>query len=372
MYWLFGLTQHNSLAMESADDHMNKRAKLMSSSSFCCDKCASSFDSRNKLFKHLPFCDKSSAIAHASAAASTMVDLDTLLACSSTADLIVYCIGGRVRGKTLRTMESFSFRRHSWQNEQHMCENRGSHTAAALSDDGLLFAIGGGGIYSNLNGGERYDAVTKLWTCIAPMNQARHAHSSCTDVVNRQLYIIGGWVDGTVCTPLVERYCVASNKWTNLTPLSVPRKLFGSAIVGGCIYSFGGNVDKGFYTKAVEMYCIATNAWSSCVDLPLAGPTSAVAVGDKVWVFVQGRAVVCYDPQSDSYDVQNIVELPLKEWFCFDVACFQSIVLLTGGACQGHHEKIFYMFDTVSRIFIKLPDMYSQRRRCATCVAVVK
>jgi len=347
--------------MDGAAEQVAKRAKL---SSFSCEKCAAPFDSRNKLFRHLPFC----GIATASAAA----DIDALLASSSTADLIVYCIGGRVRGKTLRTMESFSFRRQSWQTEQYMLENRGSHTAAALNDDGLLFAIGGGGIFSNLNGGERYDASTKQWTCIAPMNQARHAHSSCADAANRRLYIIGGWVDGTACTPLVERYCVASNSWANLAPLNMPRKLFGSAFVGGCIYSFGGNIDKGFYTKSVEKYCIANNSWSPCCDLPAAGPASAVAVGEKVWVFVHGRAAVCYDPQSDSYDVQNAVELPLKEWFCFDVACFQSLVLLTGGACQGHHEKIFYMFDTVSKVFTRMPDMYSQRRRCATCVTVVK
>ena len=94
-----------------------------------------------------------------------------------------------------------------------MLEHRGSHGVVAVGN--VLYAIGGGGLLSNLSSNEKLlcsidnnnnnDTIQHNWTSIASMPTARHA----LVVISHQRYVfaIGGWIDGKICSSDVER-CV--------------------------------------------------------------------------------------------------------------------------------------------------------------------
>ena len=54
--------------------------------------------------------------------------------------------------------------------------------------------------------------------------------------------------------------------------------------------------------------------------MPVVGPTAAAPVGDYIYVFSHGKRVYRYSPSSDTYEA--LVELPMSEWFTFDVTYY--------------------------------------------------
>jgi hypothetical protein len=182
------------------------------------------------------------------------------------------------------------------------------------------------------------------------------------------VFCVGGWMDGTVCSGHVEAYDVLTNTWHQCAPLLLPRKLHGAAAVGHELIVFGGNGDDVtlWHTAAVESYDLTTNVWTKKKDLPAAGPCSAVAVGDVVYVLLQGKRVYRYDHRADEY--VPLAPLPLKEWFTFDVCAHGHKIYVTGGASEGVWSKAFWSYDCVTDAWTQLPDMLQQRRRCASAL----
>ena len=72
-------------------------------------------------------------------------------------DVYVYVAGGRNRGQTVGVTERYSLRRKRWERGPHIGEPRGSHGLAAAN--GVVFAVAGGGIKSNLATAEALHAV---------------------------------------------------------------------------------------------------------------------------------------------------------------------------------------------------------------------
>jgi Kelch motif len=283
-----------------------------------------------------------------------------------------------------------------------MKENRGSHGAAGVGE--CLYVLGGGGFHSNLATCEMLDTRSNEWRAIAPMKTFRHAlavvslettreffttqqkvvpftekHGSLKELEKLGLpegvvplvFVIGGWIDGTVCSADVEVYDVMTDSWHSAAPLTVPRRLHGATALDNKIYVFGGNCDDGvWYTAAVECYDLSTNSWTKRKDLPQPGPTSAVAVGQYIYVLMHGKRIVRYDPRTDDY--MNLAELPLKEWFTFDVTTSGSVIYVHGGATMGVWSKAFYSYDVLTNEWTELPQMIRQRRRCAAAIVTVK
>ena len=314
-----------------------------------------------------------------------------------------------MRGRTLGSVERFSLAKGTWEAAPKMLDNRGSHGAAACGS--RLFALGGGGFDSNLATCEEFNPVTATWAPIAPMNTYRHALAVVAMEVDKEIFVgrqvaiapvaevhravtaapasasasapvlaaatiplvfcVGGWMDGTVCSGHVEAYDVLTNTWHQCAPLLVPRKLHGAAAVGHNLYVFGGNGDDVtmWHTAAVEAYDLTTNAWMKKKDLPAAGPCSAIAVGDAVYVLLHGKRVYRYDRHADTY--VPLAPLPLKEWFTFDVCVHGRTIFCTGGATEGKWSKAFWSYDCAADAWTQLPDMQQQRRRCASALVTV-
>ncbi|ETV78349.1 hypothetical protein H257_07927 [Aphanomyces astaci] len=328
-----------------------------------CDVCGdSSFPSRNKLFRHLKDCAVNLAFHTVNTA---LVETPT-----DVTNVYYYVTGGRLRGRTLGSVERYSLHRKCWEAAPSMQENRGSHGAVGVGNQ--LYILGGGGFRSNLATCERLDITNDKWTAIAPMTTYRHALAVVHVPELKSIYCIGGWVNGSKCSPVLEKYDVDNNSWTTCTPMDVPRRLLGATAFESKLYVFGGNADdhedkdKKWYTDAVESYNASTNAWTRLAPLPTPGPCSAVTVGAFIFVFLHGKSVLRYDPAADTFT--TLAPLPLAEWFCFDAKALGHTVYVNGGITKGVWSKAFYLYDTLANTWTELPSMQTARRRCAAAL----
>lgn len=364
-----------------------------------CELCGSAVaGSRNALFRHVAKCR---AMAESAAQGALMQDTRQYLASSSSdptrADVFLYAIGGRCRGRTLGSCERFSFKTGEWTMCQYLSQQRGSHCAAAVrsdSGDTTLYCLGGGGFRSNLATCEKLlisaptpsSQLPRQWEQISPMTTYRHALVCVLlELPSPRIVCLGGWVDGSRNSPDVESYDCRADKWQTCAPMHLARRLLGAAgrcteaIPLGEIFVFGGQVqnmeiDMGnqqhdWFTETAERYDVAADTWSPVRALPESGPCSAAAVGAFIFVFMHGKRVLRFCPASNSY--LSLSNLPLREWFCFDVCKLGPVVYLVGGKVRGDFSKACWAYDTRTDAWEKLPDMLRQRRRCAVDVVVV-
>lgn len=340
------------------------------SSDFVCKICNTTFESRNKLFRHVKTCSTGSAVLNHSKVAQS----------DKVKDMFLYVVGGRVRGRTLRSTERFSFQKKLWEECAPMLENRGSHGAASVN--GILYAIGGGGFRSNLSSCESFDG--KEWRCVAPLGLSRHA-LSVVSVRSGIIYAVGGWIDGKECSDTVEKYDTANDKWEYVAKLNLPRRLHGVAAfpyessnetIADCldkIYVFGGNCnDPHWHTNTVEVYDPISDSWQYLCPLPVAGGAAAVALGPFIFVFMHGKYVVRYDPRTDIH--YKLSKLPLPEWHCFDVAAITGTthIYVLGGISDGNWCKAMYLYDASTDSWEELPSMAHPRRRCASALVMIE
>eukprot|EP01038_Epipyxis_sp_PR26KG_P016450 gene16450-22433_t len=323
------------------------------SSSIYCHQCLKNFISRNQLFKHIKLCNVLRS------------RIRPILANEETQDFI-YVTGGRLRGKTLGYVERYSVVTGSWQICSNMLENRGSHGSGSVGN--VLYVVGGGGFRSNLSSNEKLDCITNSWQLVMPMPTSRHALQVVT--AEHFIYAIGGWIDGSICSPDVEKYDTVGNIWIICTPMQIGRRLFGSTRLKNEIFVFGGNIkDKEWYTDTVEVYDIENNSWKFMASLPKGGQCSAVTVHDSIYIFIHGDGVYLFTPIDGLYLRLN--DLPISSWFCFDVCTTVSRVFVSGGASAGKWLKCLYEYDLYENIWKELPSMSRERRRCSATVVTL-
>mmetsp|Transcript_14448 Transcript_14448/g.21718 ORF Transcript_14448/g.21718 Transcript_14448/m.21718 type:complete len:368 (-) Transcript_14448:139-1242(-) len=344
------------------------------SSGHVCSRCSTSFTSRNKLFKHLRDCGSSHETGK-------KPKPQLLNDSNIPSNVRVYVVGGRLRGRTLSAVQRLSIGSGEWVSETPMLENRGSHGAVFLN--GMLYAIGGGGLHSNLSTCEVYDG--REWKLIAPSQISRHA-LSVTSYKNK-IYAVGGWVDGTLCSGAVESYDttpydLAEPQWTVLPSLISARRLHGVAALKDRLYAFGGCLDDPhWHTDSAEVLDLAAlevaqdSNESNCQwrqlenRIPATGGVTAVALSPYIFLFLHGKYVARYDPEDDSYT--RLSDLPVFDWHCFDATAISSTqIVLLGGAAGGKWSKVVYKYDAQNDTWEDMPSMKQAKRRCA-CAAVL-
>jgi hypothetical protein len=336
-----------------------------------CSYCDERFPSRNQLFKHLKVCSSNSKTELIRDLSENQFNDEDLLRYS------IYVTGGRVRGRTLGSVERFNFRLNAWELCPPLLENRGSHGTTAINQN--IFVVGGGGFASNLNSCETLNIRESVWTRIASSNILRHALALVpfhpgkldpSDLNTWSIYAIGGWIEGKLCSSDVEKYDISTDTWTKCASMNVARRLLGATVYNRKIYTFGGNCDDGvWYTGAVEVYDPITDIWEQLQDMPVPGPTSAAISFNKIYIFAHGKRVYEYDLESNKYKVKSL--LPLPEWYTFDITCCGPYVFLHGGASKGIWSRAMFRYDTQTDSWLEYPSMLRQRRRCAAAIVTI-
>ena len=247
----------------------------------------------------------------------------------------VYCVGGRNRGHTVGVVERLCLETLTWSRAPRLNEPRGSHGVAAAGT--ALFAVGGGGVRSNLHDAEALRVVqvggdgdgSSSWEPCGFVSEARHAVAACA-TGDWGIYVIGGWGDGDSCTGAADalilddaisfsddvlgdskadprslkggRGWVPSDadlktRWRSLPRLSTPRKLHAAAgLRDGRLFAFGGrtsddpNVGP---TDSAETFRVPTRtsddggasssfseSWKPVSPLPAGGACACACVDD--------------------------------------------------------------------------------------------
>ena len=169
---------------------------------------------------------------------------------------------------------------------------------------------------------EVYDPATNTWESRNPMSVPRnHAFSG---VVNGKIYVIGGrtghgFILSATNTDVVEAYDPASNTW------SMPKERMPTARSGGAsgtdgrrIYVAGGEVTTtelvGAF-RAIEAYDPATNSWTALPSMPMPRHGVAGAVINNRFHLVSGMiqsagALAFLDPTLSTHTaIHDILEL---------------------------------------------------------------
>jgi N-acetylneuraminic acid mutarotase len=168
-----------------------------------------------------------------------------------------------------------------------------------------------------------YDPATNKWEHRKPMSVPRnHAFAAA---VKGKIYVIGGrtgsaYIMTATNTNVVEEYDPATDKWSGpLQRMPTARSGGGYGTDGHRIYCAGGEVTTTQLTgafRAVEAYDPATNTWSTLPSMPIPRHGVAGAVIGSEFHLVSGMmqtagALTFLDPQLSTYTASHDV-LDLK------------------------------------------------------------
>jgi N-acetylneuraminic acid mutarotase len=170
-----------------------------------------------------------------------------------------------------------------------------------------------------------YDPATNKWEHRKPMSVPRN--HIFAGAVNGKIYVIGGrtgsaYIMTATNTNVVEEYDPATDTWTGpLQRMPTARSGGGYGTDGRRIYCAGGEVTTTQLTGAfrgVEAYEPATNSWSTLSSMPIPRHGVAGAVIGNEFHLVSGMiqsagSMVFMDPQLATYTAQHDV-IDLKKF----------------------------------------------------------
>ncbi len=113
-------------------------------------------------------------------------------------------------------------------------------------------------------------------------------NSGAGAVIDGKLYVVGGRVVGGGNLTANEVFDPATGQWQTLAPMPNAQGGIAAAALDGHLYVFGGeffnNTGGGVYSES-WVYDPATDAWSSIADMPVPRHgLGAVTVGDEIFV----------------------------------------------------------------------------------------
>ena len=144
-----------------------------------------------------------------------------------------------------------------------------------------------------------------LWRVGSSMPTARSGIAVTT--FESFVYAMGGEASNGV-TGIVERYDLATNTWTSLSPKNMPVADVGAGAIGGLIYVPGGRLASGQLTDAFEAYDPRQDRWTARRALPQALSAYALAAFEgRLYIFGGWNGqrfvntVFSYSPDTDSW-----------------------------------------------------------------------
>lgn len=233
----------------------------------------------------------------------------------------LYCIGGYPRGCSVERFDPLT---NEWTQMADLLQR--TFAPAAISCDECIYVFGGKDGFEALSTVQCYQPSSNSWSLGPAMCQARKA--LCAVSFAGDLYAIGGCVNDNYALNRVEKLSVATQRWTELSPMTQERKYASAAVTGDNILVIGGfQKTSSSALGSCELYYPLTDQWSTIADLVFPRAAGGVAtVGNKVYV-LGGRhdrqavvSVESYDEESDRWSVKETV-LPFGcAWFQCAVA----------------------------------------------------
>lgn len=160
---------------------------------------------------------------------------------------------------------------------------------------------------------EEYDPATNTWRARSPMPTARN--HAAVGVVGGKIYVIGGRIGAAFIsvasnTDVVEEYDPATDQWgTVKARMPTARSAVAWGVHGGRIYVAGGEFQDDRLMaafRALEAYDPATNRWSMLPRMPVPRHGLAGAViGNRLHLVsgdVQSAGIPNVNVHSDSHD----------------------------------------------------------------------
>jgi N-acetylneuraminic acid mutarotase len=166
---------------------------------------------------------------------------------------------------------------------------------------------------------EEYDPATNSWRARTPMPTPRN--HAAVGAVGGKIYVIGGRIGAAVISvatniDVVEEYDPATDTWGPLRArMPTPRSAVTWGVHGGRIYVAGGEFQDARFMAAfwaLEAYDPATNSWTILPRMPIPrhGLAGAV-VGNRLHLVsgdVQSAGVPGVNVHSDSHDAFEFAE----------------------------------------------------------------
>ena len=234
---------------------------------------------------------------------------------------LLYCVGGYPRGSSVERFDPLT---NEWTQMADLLQR--TFAPAAVSCDGCIYVFGGKDGFEALSTVQCYQPSSNSWSLGPAMCQARKA--LCAVFYRGDVYAIGGCVNDNYALNSLEKLSVATQSWTELSPMTQERKYASAAVTGDKILVIGGfQKTSSSALGSCELYCPLTDQWSVVVDLVFPRAAGGIAtVGNKVYV-LGGRhdrqaqvSVESYDEESDRWIVEETV-LPFGcAWFQCAVA----------------------------------------------------
>ncbi len=218
---------------------------------------------------------------------------------------------------------------------------------------------------------ERYDLATDRWSRVGSLRHARD--SACGAAIDGRVYLVGGRDPEFVDTNACERFQASDDAWLEIASLEHHRSGAAAVAHGGRLWVFGGWHGVGAL-PSVESYHPKVNHWTPGPPLPQAvNPVAATATGDDLWVAgataeSKGLAweIWSFRPPAGTWHRHGVFTGD-RRWMAI-AAHDRSFYFCGGGSAQGP-TALVERYDLDRRALVPLPPMPTARR-LAAAVAV--
>lgn len=205
--------------------------------------------------------------------------------CLKSSELVVVLTGGHeiaaeTRAENFKPRSStfgFSLSTKEWLYLPKMPYRRSRHASAVCC--GQLYVVGG-----NTEAPLCYfNPLRDKWFTRKETLLPQGCAGCSLSMLNEELYMIGGKDDHWHC---VKKYSFRLNKWTELSPMQIPRAAHCAVVFEGLIYILAGQSQNGTAClKSVECYNPLNDQWAQIQDMIIERQyAAAAALSEKVFV----------------------------------------------------------------------------------------
>jgi glucose/arabinose dehydrogenase/N-acetylneuraminic acid mutarotase len=196
-----------------------------------------------------------------------------------------YVVGGKTAAAHLRTMHVYDPATNAWATAPSLpAAYPGIENPAVVAYEGKLYVFGGStAAFAGATGASAvFDPATQHWTMLAKMPVPRGGPAVA--VIGTKVYVVGGMSGSGASLSSMSIYNPATNTWTTGKAMSTRRDNPGVAALGGKLYVFGGrtrNADGSTVNgrlDTVEVYDPATKTWKNRASMPTGRRTMAVGL----------------------------------------------------------------------------------------------